>query len=111
MNTRQQKVARQLQKDLGTIFQRRGMAEFSNAMITVSEVRMSPDLSYAKVFVSVFPSQKSEEVLKKVQSDTKALRGELGILVRHQLRIVPELQFYLDDTMDRLAHIDELLSK
>lgn len=108
-NTRQHKVARQVQKDLGELFQQRGMAAYQGAMITVSEVRMSPDLAQARVFLSVFPSAKTKDVLKQVQQETKSIRGELGRHVRHQLRIVPELIFSPDETLDQLAHIDELL--
>lgn len=80
-------------------------------MITVSEVRMTPDLSEARVFLSIFPSDKSEAVIQQVDHENKAIRGELGNRVRHQLRIVPELKFFPDDTLDQLARIDELLKK
>jgi ribosome-binding factor A len=108
-NTRQLKIARQIQKDLGEIFQLRGMAAYHGAMITVSEVRISPDLSVAKIFLSIFPSDKSADVIAKVEHENKALRAELGKKVRHQLRIVPELHFIIDETLDKLERIDELL--
>lgn len=110
-NFRRQKVARQIQKDLGEIFRSKGMAAYGGAMITVSEVRMTPDLSEARVFLSIFPSDKSEAVIQQVDHENKAIRGELGNRVRHQLRIVPELKFFPDDTLDQLARIDELLKK
>ncbi|MDR1896257.1 MAG: 30S ribosome-binding factor RbfA [Prevotellaceae bacterium] len=110
-NTRQLKISRQIQKDLGEIFQLRGMATYQGALITVSEVRMTPDLSIARVFISVFPSTKSEPVLLQITQETKAIRAKLAEKVRHQLRIVPELQFYIDETLDKLEHIDELLKQ
>lgn len=108
-STRQLKVARELQRDLAEIIRSKGMAVFGGAMVTVSEVRISPDLSIAKVFVSIFPSAKQEEVMKILEENKKAYRGELGRKVASQLRIVPELDFYLDTTLDYAAHIDELL--
>lgn len=87
------------------------MAVFGGAMVTVSEVRVSPDLSLAKTYVSIFPSAKAEEVMKLLNDNVKALRGELGHLVAKQLRIVPEIVFYLDTSLDYAEHIDELLKK
>ena len=87
------------------------MAAFGGAMVTVSEVRVSPDLSIAKVYVSIFPSSKQEEVMKILGDSGRALRGELGRQVAKQLRIVPELDFYLDTTLDYVEHIEELLKK
>lgn len=110
-STRQQKVSRELQRDLSEIIRSKGMAAFGGAMVTVSEVRISPDLSIAKVYVSIFPSSKQEQVMKMLQEDKKRLRGELGRQVAKQLRIVPELDFYLDTTLDYAEHIDELLKK
>ncbi len=110
-STRQLKVARELQKDLAEIIREKGMAAFGGAMVSVSEVRISPDLSVAKVYVSVFPSSKSEDVMKSLTDNVKAYRGELGRIVAKQLRIVPELAFYLDSSLDYVEHIDELLGK
>ena len=106
-STRQQKVSRELQRYLAELLRSKGMAYFGGAMVTVSEVRISPDLSIAKVYVSVFPSNRQEEVMKQLED----LRGELGHLVAKQLRIVPDLDFYLDTTLDYAEHIDELLKK
>ncbi|MBR6457737.1 MAG: 30S ribosome-binding factor RbfA [Bacteroidales bacterium] len=110
-STRQQKVGRELQRDLAEIIRSKGMAAFGGAMVTVSEVRVSPDLSIAKVYVSIFPSDKQEAVMKLLEENNKALRGELGRKVAKQLRIVPELDFYLDTTLDYVEHIEELLKK
>lgn len=110
-STRQLKVAREIQKDLAEIIRSKGMAAFDGAMVTVSEVRVSPDLSLAKVFVSIFPSAKADAVMQLLQDNVRALRGELGRLVAKQLRIVPELTFLLDTSLDYAEHIDELLKK
>ena len=110
-STRQQKVGRELQRDLAEIIRSKGMAAFGGAMVTVSEVRVSPDLSIAKVYVSIFPSDKQETVMKLLEENNKAIRGELGRKVAKQLRIVPELDFYLDTTLDYVEHIEELLKK
>ena len=109
--TRQLKVAREIQKVLAEIIRGKGMAAFGGAMVTVSEVRVSPDLSLAKTFVSIFPSDKAETVMKMLNDDMKTIRGELGHKVAKQLRIVPEIVFYLDTTLDYAEHIDELLKK
>ena len=110
-STRQLKVGREIQKDLAELIRAKGMAAFGGAMVTVSEVRVSPDLSVAKVFVSVFPSEKQGPVMQLLQENNKALRGELGHMVAKQFRIVPELIFILDTTLDYVEHIDQLLKK
>jgi ribosome-binding factor A len=108
---RQLKVARELQKALAEIIRAKGMAAFDGALVTVSEVRVSPDLSVAKVFVSVFPSEKQDRVMELLDENLHALRGELGRVVAKQLRIVPELSFLLDTSLDYAQHIEELLKK
>lgn len=110
-STRQLKVARELQRDLAEIIRSKGMAAWDGAMVTVSEVRVSPDLSVAKVYVSIFPSEKQDKVMKLLEDNKKAIRGELGRQVASQLRIVPELDFYLDTTLDYAQRIEELLRK
>ncbi len=110
-STRQLKVSRQLQRDLAEIFREKGTSAFGGAMITVTTVRISPDLSVAKVFISIFPSANSKEVFKTVESLAKGIRGELGKRVSKQLRIVPELVFSVDDSLDYVQKIDDLLKK
>lgn len=110
-STRQQKVARQIQKDLGEIIQAQGMSTYKGAMISVTEVRVSPDLALAKVYLSIFPSDKAKEAMEVINENNKTIRNELGKRVRHQLRIVPELTFFIDESLDRLQHIDDLLNK
>lgn len=108
-STRQLKVAREIQKDMAEILRSKGMAAFQGAMVTVSEVRVSPDLAVAKVYVSIFPSDKGTAVMDILQENVRTYRGELGHRVGRQLRIVPELAFYLDTTLDYAEHIDQLL--
>ena len=102
-------MARELQKALAEIIRSKGMAVFGGAMVTVSEVRVSPDLSIAKTYVSIFPSEKRENVMKILEENIREYRGELGHVVGKQLRIVPEIVFYQDTTLDYAEHIDELL--
>ena len=107
--TRQQKVARQIQKDLSDIFMHSTREITQSKMITVTVVRMSPDLNLAKVYLSVFPSDDSNKFIDNLQHHIKYIRLELGKKVRHQLRIVPELAFFIDDSLDYADHINELL--
>lgn len=106
--TRQQKISRMLQKELGEIFLLYAR-EIHGVLITVTGVRVSPDLGVAHVHLSIFPSPNSSDVLKRVQSDTKSIRYDLGKRVRYQLRIVPELHFHIDDSLDYIENIDNLL--
>lgn len=108
--TRQNKIARLIQKELGDIFLLQAKA-MPGVLVSVSIVRISPDMSYARVYLSVFPSERSEEIVKNINANMKAIRFELGNRVRHQLRIIPELKFFVDDSLDYAAHIDELLKK
>lgn len=99
-----------MQKDLGDIFLRYAK-RIGNLLISVSEVRVSPDLSIAHVYLSIFPSDRAEAVLQQVQEDQRTIRFELGNLEKNQLRIIPELNFHIDTTLDRMEHIDQLLGK
>lgn len=106
--TRQSKINRLLQKDLGDIFLAK-TREMPGTLISVSEVRISPDLSIARIYLSVFPSEKGKEILASINESSKTIRFELAKRVRFQLRIVPELTFFLDDSLDYLEKIDSLL--
>ena len=110
-STRQLKVGREIQKDLAEIIRSKGMAAFGGALVTVSEVRVSPDLSVAKAYVSIFPSERQAAVMTMLEENVRALRGELGRVVGKQLRIVPEIIFCLDTSLDYAEHIEELLKK
>lgn len=106
--TRQNKIARLLQKELGDIFLLQTKA-MKGVLISVSVVRISPDMGIARVYLSVFPSEKAEEIVKNINDNTKSIRYELGTRVRHQLRIIPELKFFVDDSLDYLDKVDSLL--
>ena len=108
--TRQQKIARLLQKELGDIFLLYAK-KMQGTLITVTEVRISPDLSVARAHLSIFPADKVKSVLEQVNTDTKSIRFDLGKRVRHQLRIIPELYFHIDDSLDYLENIDNLLKQ
>ena len=106
--TRQQKIARLIQKELGDIFQKQTQAT-RGVLVSVSAVRISPDLSIAKGYLSIFPSERADEILGNINANARQIRYDLGKRVRFQLRIIPELKFFKDDSLDHLAHIDELL--
>ena len=108
--TRQNKIARLIQKELSEIFllQTKSM---HGVLVSVSIVRISPDMSYARAYLSVFPSERSEEIVNNINANMKSIRYELGNRLRFQLRIIPELKFFVDDSLDYAAHIDELLKK
>lgn len=108
--TRQNKIARLLQKELSDIFEKQTRAT-RGVIVSVSKCRISPDLSICKAYLSIFPSERAEELLANINANVRALRFELGQRVRFQLRIVPELKFFIDDSLDYIAHIDELLKK
>ena len=108
--TRQNRVERLLQKELATIFQSQTQATHG-VMVSVTQVRVSPDLSICTAYLSIFPSEKAEEIIKNITANEKTIRYDLGTRVRNQLRIVPELRFFIDDSLDYIEHIDELLKK
>lgn len=108
--TRQNKIERLIQKELSNLFLNE-TRKTHGMMVSVSECRISPDLSYCTAYISVFPSEKSEETIKNLTDNVKTIRYELGQRLRYQLRIVPELRFFKDDTLDYMEHIDELLKK
>jgi len=107
---RQNKVARLIQKDLSTIFQQQ-TRKTHGLLVSVSVVRISPDLSVAKAYLSIFPSERAKEILDNINANVSRIRYELGTLERHQLRIIPELKFFIDDSLDYVDHIDELLKE
>ncbi len=109
-STRQAKISRLLQKELSEIF-RRQTAKTHGVIVSVSAVRVSPDLSIAKAYVSIFPSEKAPAMIESINAQQKTIRYELAQNVRFQLRKVPELQFYLDDSLDYIENIDALLQK
>lgn len=108
--TRQNKVARLFQKELSLIFQTQTRA-MHGTMVSVTRCKVSPDLGICTAYLSVFPSEKGEEILENIRVNTKNVRYELGKKIGKQVRIVPELRFFIDDSLDYLERIDALLQK
>jgi ribosome-binding factor A len=109
-STRQKKVARLIQKEIAEIFLRRGNEFAQGKMISITKVRVSPDLSFAKIYISIFPSVNNNQILQSVQDHSPKIRFDLGHKVRSQLRIVPDLAFFIDDSLDYIDKIDKLLN-
>ncbi|MDO4511007.1 MAG: 30S ribosome-binding factor RbfA [Bacteroidales bacterium] len=108
-STRLEKIARLLQKELSEIF-RLETAKMGGVLVSVSTVRVSPDLSIARAYLSVFPSERAQEIMANINANEKGIRYNLAARVRYQLRKTPELHFHLDDSLDYIQHIDELLA-
>ncbi|HBC29318.1 MAG TPA: 30S ribosome-binding factor RbfA [Prevotellaceae bacterium] len=108
--TRQNKIARLIQKELGDMFQKQTM-HMHGVLVSVSVCRISPDLSVCRAYLSVFPSDKAAEIVKNINANQRQVRYELGTRVGKQLRIIPELKFFVDDSLDYAQHIDDLLKK
>ncbi|MBQ0081180.1 MAG: 30S ribosome-binding factor RbfA [Alistipes sp.] len=110
-NTRQQKIAKQIQKDIAEILLKEYREALLGVLVTVTTVRMSVDLSYAKVYISIFPYEKSKAVLEKISGESRTIRGLLGKRMRNQVKSIPELQFFLDDSLEYIENIEGLLNK
>ena len=108
--TRQNKIARLLQKELSVIFQEQTRS-LHGVMVSVTRVKVSPDLSICTAYLSIFPSEKAEELIQNITKNEKQIRYELGTRGRYQLRIIPELRFFIDDSLDYIERIDSLLKK
>ena len=107
-STRQHKIARLIQKDMSDILLRYART-LHGTLISVSEVRVTVDLSIAHIYLSIFPQDKVASTMALIEENSHRFRGELGALERHQLRIIPEIVFHLDETIERMERIDELL--
>jgi ribosome-binding factor A len=110
-STRQLKVARLVQKEIADIFMREGKNYFGNALITVTAVRISPDLSFAKIYLSLYGTKDRNALFESIKEHQSEIRRNLGQRIKKQVRIIPEINFYIDDTMDYAARINELLNK
>jgi ribosome-binding factor A len=100
-----------LQKELATLFQTESRNLLPGKLITVTVVRVSPDLGLAKVYLSIYPHKQDENVLGPINEHSRMLRNTLAHKIRHQVRVIPELAFYIDDSMDYVEKIDRLLKK
>ena len=110
-NTRQQRIAKQIQRDVAEIFQRDLADTLRGTLVTVTAVRVSPDLGYAKIYVSVFPFDKSQATLLAIEQQNRTIRGALGRRMRNDVKSIPELQFFIDDSLEYIENIDSLLNK
>lgn len=108
--TRLEKISRLLQKELSEIF-RLETAKMGGVLISVSTVRVSPDLSVARAYLSIFPSERAQELIGNINDNVAAIRYALASRVKYQLRRTPELSFFIDDSLDYIEHIDQLLKK
>lgn len=109
-STRQSKIGRLIQVELADIFHA-GELTVYNCMITVTKATVTKDLSIARVYLSIFNAKDPQEVLKMIRSRTKEIRYKLGQRVRNQLRVIPELEFYIDDSLDYIENIENLLKE
>jgi ribosome-binding factor A len=109
-NKRQQKFARLIQKDLGEIFQKETRDLFEGAFITVTEVKVSPDLGIARVYLSFMLAKNKTMLMDSIQDQGKTIRQRLASRIRHQVRVIPELHFYLDESADYAARMDEIIT-
>jgi ribosome-binding factor A len=110
-STRQNKVSRLIQKDLGTMFTRESFDLPVGAMITITTVRITGDLKIAKIYISVFPANKAGEIINHLNLVKNQIRYSLGKKIRHQLKEVPEIHFFQDDSLDYIDNIENLLDK
>jgi ribosome-binding factor A len=107
---RQKKIARLIQKDLGEILQLEGRDWFPGVMVTVTKVNVTSDLSIARVYLSIF-GKKAEDILRLVDMQGREIRRQLGLRARNQLRHIPELRFFIDDSLDYIDNIERLLKE
>ena len=106
---RQKQVAAEISKELNEIFLKMGLNMIEGGMISISSVKITPDLYEARIYLSFFQVKDPEAALEKFKERSSEIRGELGKRMRHQLRSIPQLTFYLDDTLDYVFKIEKLL--
>ena len=110
-STRQKKIGKLLQRDLSEMFQREAREFALGTMVSVTVVRVTADLSIAKVYISIFPTGKKDDVFNYIVENASTLRYMLGQRVGKQLRVIPELHFFIDDSLDYIDNIDKLLKE
>lgn len=111
MSIRQEKFGKVIQKELADVFQANRSEMFHNAFITISKVEVSPDLGYAKVFVSMLNSKSNAAIMQLLDTHKKAIRHELALKIRKQVRVIPELNFILDDSLDYVFHMEKVFKE
>ncbi|WP_345950069.1 MULTISPECIES: 30S ribosome-binding factor RbfA [unclassified Mucilaginibacter] len=108
---RQQKFAGVLQQDLAAIFQREGMNYLPNTLVTITKVRVTPDLAIARVFLSFFNNTNTQQSLQTVKSHASEIRYKLGARIKDQVRVIPQLEFFVDDTNEYVERMDKIFDK
>lgn len=108
-STRQNKISRLIQREMADILLKLNKARFSGKLISVTQVRVTKDMGIARIYLSIFPSEFGQEILEEIRLNSKQLRGELGRKVGKSLRVIPDLEFYIDDSLDYIENIDKLL--
>lgn len=108
-STRQNKVARLIQREMADLLLRMNKERFHGKLISVTVVRVTKDMSIARVYLSIFPSEFAKEILEEIRLSSKQLRGDLGRKLAKSLRIIPDLEFFVDDSLDYIENIDKLL--
>jgi ribosome-binding factor A len=108
---RQQKFAGVIQEDLAAIFQREGLSLLPNTMITITKVRVTPDLAIARVFLSFFNNPNAQLALNTIKSHASEIRYKLGARIKDQVRIIPQLEFFIDDTSEYVERMDKIFDK
>lgn len=108
---RQQRFAGVIQQDIADIFLKNGNAWLPGAMVTVTRVRVTPDLAIARIYLSFLAVEDKEEALHTVKKHGSDIRYKLGTKIKDQVKIIPELEFYIDDSSEYVAHMDQLFDK
>lgn len=108
---RQQKFAGVIQQDLAHIFQREGQSFLPNTLVTITQVRVTPDLAIARVYLSFLNTGNSKNTINEIRSHASEIRYKLGARIKHQVRVVPQLEFFVDDTNDYVERMDKLFDK
>jgi len=108
-STRQNKISRLVQREMAEIILKLNKSKFTGKLITVTIVRVTKDLGIARIYLSIYPSEFAQQILSDIRLITKQIRGELGRKTGKTLRIIPELEFYIDDSLDYIDNIDKLL--
>ncbi|MBB3057004.1 MULTISPECIES: 30S ribosome-binding factor RbfA [Mucilaginibacter] len=108
---RQQKFAGVIQEDLAAIFQREGINYLPNTLITITKVRVTPDLAIARVFLSFFNNTNAQLALQTIKSHGNEIRYKLGARIKDQVRVIPQLEFFIDDTSEYVERMDKIFDK
>ena len=110
-STRQNKVSRLIQREMSDILLQLTKTRYPGKLISATIVRVTKDMSLARIYLSIYPSGFANEILTDIRLNSKLLRGELGRRIGKIVRVIPELEFFIDDSLDYIDHIEDLLKK